>query len=106
MEHIEQTRRQFLTGSIILGSSAWRAQSRISGRVPEVQRAPKPLRLLFLGGTGFLGPHQVEYALRRGHRVTLFNRGRTNPHLFPEIEKLRGDRNDNLEALKSRNGRV
>ena len=55
-------------------------------------RAEKPLRLLFLGGTAFLGPAQVEYALARGHTVTLFNRGRTNPHLFPEVEKLVGDR--------------
>jgi 2'-hydroxyisoflavone reductase len=45
-----------------------------------------------LGGTGFLGPAEVEYAMARGHTVTLFNRGRTNPHLFPEAEKLVGDR--------------
>ena len=39
-------------------------------------RAPKPLRILILGGTGFTGPHQVRYALARGHKITLFNRGR------------------------------
>jgi 2'-hydroxyisoflavone reductase len=44
----------------------------------------------------------VEYALSRGHSVTLFNRGVTNPHLFPDVEKLRGDRNNDLEALKGR----
>jgi 2'-hydroxyisoflavone reductase len=58
----------------------------------EVPRAERPLRLLFLGGTGFLGPAEVEYALARGHTVTLFNRGRTNADLFPDVEKLVGDR--------------
>ena len=57
-----------------------------------VSRADEPLRILILGGTAFLGPAQVEYALARGHTVTLFNRGRTNPHLFPDVEKLVGDR--------------
>jgi 2'-hydroxyisoflavone reductase len=58
----------------------------------DVPKAERPLRILVLGGTAFLGPAEVEYALARGHTVTLFNRGRTNPHLFPEVEKLRGDR--------------
>ncbi len=58
----------------------------------ELPRAERPLDLLILGGTAFLGIAQVEYARARGHRVTLFNRGRTNPHLFPELEKLVGDR--------------
>ncbi len=60
------------------------------------------MRILILGGTGFIGPHQVRYALERGHTVTLFNRGRTNPQLFPNIEKLRGDRDGDLEALSGR----
>lgn len=55
-------------------------------------RAAKPLRLLILGGTGFIGPHEVRYALDRGHTVTLFNRGKTDPGLFPELETLIGDR--------------
>ncbi|XAL99115.1 NAD-dependent epimerase/dehydratase family protein [Phycisphaeraceae bacterium D3-23] len=69
---------------------------------PEAEPADTPLRLLILGGTGFLGPHQVRYAQQRGHTVTLFNRGRTNPHLFPGVEKLVGDRNDDLAALENR----
>jgi 2'-hydroxyisoflavone reductase len=52
------------------------------------------LRLLVLGGTKFLGRAAAEAALARGHEVTLFNRGQTNPELFPEAEKLRGDRDD------------
>ncbi len=60
------------------------------------------MRLLILGGTGFIGPHMVEYALERGHEVTLFNRGRTNTHLFPEVERLVGDRNDDVSVLRGR----
>src|SRR5690606_22533172 len=55
------------------------------------------MKLLILGGTGFLGPHIVEAALKRGHEMTLFNRGKTNPHLFPDLEKLDGDRDPNVE---------
>ena len=66
------------------------------------QEAPsRPLEILILGGTGFIGPHQVRYARERGHQLTLFNRGRTAPDLFPEIEQLRGDRQAReLEALE------
>ena len=60
------------------------------------------MRLLVLGGTRFLGRAAVEAALARGHEVTLFNRGVTNPELFPEAEKLRGDRTVDLEALAGR----
>ena len=49
-------------------------------------------RILILGGTNFVGPHLVHGAQIAGHDVTLFNRGMTNPHLFPEVEKIRGDR--------------
>ena len=58
------------------------------------------LRILVLGGTGFIGPHMVRYALQRGHTVTIFNRGRSNTHLFPLVERLIGDRENNLESLK------
>jgi 2'-hydroxyisoflavone reductase len=63
----------------------------------------KPLRILILGGTGFTGPYQVRYALSRGHKVTTFNRGKTHPGELPsEVEQLIGDRNGELDALKSR----
>lgn len=64
--------------------------------------AAKPLSILILGGTGFIGPHQVRYAVARGHKVTLFNRGKTNPGLFPDVEHLEGDRDGQLDALKGR----
>jgi nucleoside-diphosphate-sugar epimerase len=60
------------------------------------------VKLLVLGGTKFLGLAAVEAALARGHEVTLFNRGETNPELFPEAEKIRGDRTDDLSALRGR----
>ena len=60
------------------------------------------MRILVLGGTQFLGRHAVEAALRRGHDVTLFNRGQTRPELFPDVEKVRGDRDGNLDALRGR----
>lgn len=52
------------------------------------------------GGTGFLGPHIVDAALARGHKVTLFNRGKTAPGLYPNVEKLRGDRDGDLKSLE------
>lgn len=60
------------------------------------------MKLLILGGTVFLGRHLVEAALARGHEVTLFNRGQHNPDLFPEVEKLRGDRDGGLDVLRGR----
>jgi 2'-hydroxyisoflavone reductase len=76
------------------------------GALPGGARAgatPGPAKkILILGGTKFLGPALVAAARARGHTLTLFNRGKTNPHLFPEIEKLRGDRDGKLEALSGR----
>jgi len=60
------------------------------------------MKLLVLGGTVYLGRHTVEAALARGHDVTLFNRGRTNPELFAAVERLRGDRDGDLSALEGR----
>jgi 2'-hydroxyisoflavone reductase len=75
-----------------------------AGPLPEgISRAAKPLRIRILGGRGFAGPHQVKYALARGHTLTLFNRGR-NPYMWPgEVEELTGDRNTgDLASLKGR----
>ncbi len=60
------------------------------------------LDILVLGGTGFIGPHMVREALRRGHSVTLFNRGRTDTRMFADLETIKGDRNNGLDGLKGR----
>src|ERR1700741_271968 len=66
-------------------------------------RSPKPMRLLILGGTGFIGPHQVGYALARGHQVTVFNRGRQKEAWPGPVEELLGDRSTgDLKALEGR----
>jgi 2'-hydroxyisoflavone reductase len=90
-------RREFLavTAGAVLGVGAIRES--------DNDRAREPKTILMLGGTGFLGPQTVEAALRRGHKVTLFNRGKTRPGLFPDLEKLHGDRDkDDLKALEGR----
>ena len=60
------------------------------------------MKLLVLGGTKFLGRHVVETALARGDEVTIFNRGLHNAELYPEVEKLRGDRDGGLDVLRGR----
>jgi len=66
--------------------------------------------MLILGGTGFIGPHIVDVAKARGYTITLFNRGKTRPNLFPDLEKLHGDRDpnkgDGLKALEGRSWEV
>lgn len=93
------TRRAFIGGSIAAG--ALFATGIDAQKNPG--KAAKPLRILILGGTGFIGPHQIRYAIARGHKVTMFNRGKTNPGLFPTgVEHLQGDRNGDLKSLENR----
>jgi 2'-hydroxyisoflavone reductase len=61
-----------------------------------------PLDLLVLGGTGFIGPHLVRLAVARGHRVTIFTRGRRDAELPAEVVRLTGDRNGQLGALEGK----
>lgn len=68
----------------------------------EALAATKSLRVLILGGTGFIGPHFVESLRAAGHQLTLFNRGKRNPGLFPDVEQLHGDRRGQVDALKNR----
>ncbi|MEZ5291235.1 MAG: twin-arginine translocation signal domain-containing protein [Vicinamibacterales bacterium] len=102
------TRREFLYASGLAAGAIGAGDLDPDGR-PLLQgpgRAAAPLRILILGGTGFIGPHQVRNAVARGHHVTLFNRGRTNPGLFkglPNIEERVGDRAPtpgNYDSLK------
>jgi len=93
-----QTRRSFVQSAAAVSALA-------PSLVFAGESAPgpaRPLKILILGGTGFTGPHQVRYALSRGHRVTLFNRGR-QPHDWPgAVEELIGDRNtSDLKALEA-----
>jgi 2'-hydroxyisoflavone reductase len=82
---------------VALGAAPDDASSR------SVERARKPLRILILGGTGFTGPEQVEYAIARGHSITLINRNRTRPDFFKgRVEQLIGDLNGDMSALKGR----
>ncbi|MBL9078654.1 MAG: twin-arginine translocation signal domain-containing protein [Planctomycetes bacterium] len=84
-----QTRRSFLATSSVAAAAAVTGV-RAAPRVPPPHRRGK--RILVLGGTSFVGPAVVRPALANGHTVTLWNRGRTNPGLFPEVEHLRGQR--------------
>lgn len=72
--------------------------------LPELVRAdaPAPMRILILGGTGYIGPHLVWHAVARGHHVTTFTRGRQNPKLPDSVERLIGDRNGQLQALEGK----
>jgi 2'-hydroxyisoflavone reductase len=73
-----------------------------SALLPAVLRAERRLSILILGGTRFLGPHMAEYARARGHTLTFFNRGKTNPGVLPQVERIQGDRNGQLEGLAGR----
>jgi 2'-hydroxyisoflavone reductase len=107
---VTTSRRDFLKTSAVLSgavgaglAAAPALAAPATRRAARPAPAPKPLRILILGGTGFIGPHQVRYAQERGHTVTLFNRGKTNPGLFPNLEKLQGDRAvGDYKALKGR----
>ena len=97
---MQTTRREFLRVSAAASATV---AFGLRPRCSFAETAVKPLRILILGGTGFIGPHQVRYALTRGHKVTTFNRGKTHPGELPkEVEQLIGDRNGMLDALKNR----
>jgi 2'-hydroxyisoflavone reductase len=65
-------------------------------------RVAKPLDILILGGTGFIGPHLVRHAVARGHRVSIFTRGRHDAELPQSVIRLQGDRNGQLDSLKGK----
>jgi NAD-dependent epimerase/dehydratase family protein/TAT (twin-arginine translocation) pathway-exported protein len=98
------SRRDFLKtsaavgGSVLVGAAA---PGLLSATAPV--RARAPMRILVLGGTGFIGPHLVKHAVARGHTVTIFTRGRSDDSMLPtEVERLVGDRNGQLGALEGK----
>lgn len=91
-------RREFMGEMVAFTAGAAMAPMAMAGRLGTPGK--KKLKLLILGGTGFLGPQIVRDALRSGHEMTLFNRGRSGPDLFPELEWLEGDRYTDLSALE------
>ncbi|HEX5788028.1 MAG TPA: NAD-dependent epimerase/dehydratase family protein [Woeseiaceae bacterium] len=95
-------RRRQLVQTGLLGSGFAAAGIPLTALGDAVTSSSKPLDILVLGGTGFIGPHMVREALRRGHKVTLFNRGRTNEGVFPDLETVLGDRGDDLSGLAGR----
>jgi len=107
----QPTRRDFLKagalagGALLSGIGRGRPGAGASAATRLATRgssSPAPIALLILGGTGFIGPHLVRLAVSRGHRVTIFSRGRRNPDLPAEVERLVGDRNGQLGALEGK----
>lgn len=99
------SRREFLRRSAVIGGAAGLGVPVLASAAGTIPRSellpriyrpeggtPRALRILFMGGTGFTGPYQVQYALDRGHQVTLFNRG-SNTTIFPGVPRIQGDRN-------------
>ena len=105
------TRREFLKHSAAVGGALGlspltalaQAEAPRVASAPNAVRAREPLNILILGGTGFTGPEQVEYAIARGHSVTLLNRNRTRPDFFKgRVEQLIGDLNGDVSALEGK----
>ena len=101
------TRRDFLLSTAVAGGALGLGiVPRVAfGESPERDKsaASKPLDILIIGGTGFTGPEQVNYALARGHRVTLFNRNKTRPDMFKgKVDQLIGDLNADTSALEGK----
>lgn len=92
------TRRAFLGQAGAIGLTAAMAGGAMGMGV--LGRGRKPMKILMLGGTGFAGPQMVKRALENGHEVTLFNRGRTAPEMFPDLEHIQGDRYSDLSGLE------
>jgi 2'-hydroxyisoflavone reductase len=98
---VPTTRRDLMKLGGLAGLGALGASASAAAAAPAP--AAKPLRILILGGTGFTGPHQVRYALARGHRITVFNRGRRANEFPAAVEQLVGDRDSgDLKALAGR----
>ena len=94
------TRRDFLkAGTVVSGVLLGRGAPALAQAAARIASSGSTLDLLVLGGTGFIGPHLVRHAVSRGHRVTIFTRGRHDADLPNDVVRLTGDRNGHLEAL-------
>ena len=78
---MQTSRRSFIHSASALGTMALLPKS-----IFAQGKAARSLDILILGGTGFIGPHEINYAIARGHTVTMFNRGKTAPGMFPNVE--------------------
>ena len=116
---MDTNRRDFIRGSALAGSAmalglggelrglgAENPEALLDSRRRPTERPPHPLRILILGGTSFLGPHQIRYALDRGHSVSTFTRGQTEStiykRMYDDVEQLVGDRSGDHSALSGR----
>lgn len=107
----DKSRRKFLQTGLTLGALLPLAGIPFNAaaaprQYTDTKKALHPLKILILGGTSFLGPQQIAYALNRGHRISTFTRGKTQPsvqkNIFDDVEQLIGDRENNLDALRGR----
>jgi 2'-hydroxyisoflavone reductase len=96
------SRRDFIKATALAAAAAGLPGAASANEKQARGDVARPQDILILGGTGFIGPHMVREALRRGHAVTLFNRGRTNNALFPDVETIKGDRDNGLDGLEGR----
>jgi 2'-hydroxyisoflavone reductase len=96
------TRREFLatTGALAMSAAFVPSAAASVFGLGNITKADTKLKLLILGGTGFLGPQIINHARARGHDIAMFNRGQTDPDLFPGVEHLVGDRYTDLSALE------
>lgn len=104
---MKSSRREFMIKSGAAAAALGLGMSYANSvKSKKTKKAKKSLKILILGGTAFTGPHLIKYAMDRGHSISIFNRGKTkstvHKELFKKVEKLVGDRNDNLEVLKGR----
>ena len=99
---MKSSRREFIKAGAIGAAITATGMPLASQAGEKDAKETRPLDILVLGGTGFIGPHMVREALRRGHSVTLFNRGKSNNTLFPDLETIKGDRDNGLDGLKGR----
>lgn len=97
---MNETRRRLIQAGLLGGAAMAAGLPQALASASGFRTTGKSLRILILGGTGFIGPHMVREALVRGHDVSLFNRGRTNDDIFPDLTTYIGDRDNKLDALE------